>query len=410
MLSCCTGWILDASIEQDKAILWIKTVDKKVIRLTDSYQPFFYILPRNEQDGQYLFHILSQQSAIKKVSWEENKFTNLFKDGGRSKLIYVVPESVQHYVSLLKKLEKDYRVKQFFNTDLSHVQQYLFYRLKVEPTSKVEVLYDGSKLVELTKVEDKDEISPPPFSLLYVDVQTTSGKINPEDPVFIIKSRYEDAGYLQQDSGIMFENNQEKDILVDFCNDVQAKDPDIIIFGGDHYASTILDYLFARIVIFGLDLHLGREKKNVESLTVFKHRGGHWIKGRLALGSKTPNKYSSVLEKFGFAGLIELCRFGFLPLDHVAKYGMNRIIDSRNCYELIQKGFVIPENNNSRNHEHIRTIEELISSDRGGMIISPQTGLHENVLVLDYDNQYANLIVTHNLSYETVLSKSRTRQ
>ena len=56
------------------------------------------------------------------------------------------------------------------------------------------------------------------------------------------------------------------------------------------------------------------------------------------------------------------------------------------------------------NHEHIRTIEELVSSDRGGMIISPQTGLHENVLVLDYDNQYANLIVSHNLSYETVLS------
>jgi DNA polymerase elongation subunit (family B) len=39
------------------------------------------------------------------------------------------------------------------------------------------------------------------------------------------------------------------------------------------------------------------------------------------------------------------------------------------------------------------------------MIISPQTGPHENVVVLDYDNQYANLIVSHNLSYETVLSK-----
>ena len=81
MLSSCTGWLLDVSIEQDKAILWIKTEDKKILRLTDSYQPFFYILPRNEQDGQYLFHILSQQSAIKKVSWEENKFTNLFEEG-----------------------------------------------------------------------------------------------------------------------------------------------------------------------------------------------------------------------------------------------------------------------------------------------------------------------------------------
>ena len=204
---------------------------------------------------------------------------------------------------------------------------------------------------------------------------------------------------------IVFDSKQEKDILVDFCNHVQAKDPDIIVFGGDHYANTILDYLFARIVKLGLDLHLGREKKKIAPLTVLKHPGGHWIKGRLSIGSKAPNRYSSTLDKFGFAGLIELCRFGFLPLDLAAKYGMNRLIDSRNCYELIQRGFVIPKNNNSSNHEHIRTIEELVSSDRGGMIISPQTGLHENVIVLDYDNQYANLIVSHNLSYETVLSK-----
>jgi DNA polymerase elongation subunit (family B) len=103
--------------------------------------------------------------------------------------------------------------------------------------------------------------------------------------------------------------------------------------------------------------------------------------------------------------VVQRCRFGSLPLDLAAKYGMNHLIDSRNCYELIQRGFVIPKNNKSSNHEQIRTIEELVSSDRGGMIISPQTGLHENVLVLDYDNEYANLIVSHNLSYETVISK-----
>ena len=55
---------------------------------------------------------------------------------------------------------------------------------------------------------------------------------------------------------------------------------------------------------------------------------------------------------------------------------MNRLIDSRNCYELIQRGNVISKKGNSSNHEHIRTIEELVSNDRGGMIMSPQTGLH----------------------------------
>jgi DNA polymerase elongation subunit (family B) len=100
-----------------------------------------------------------------------------------------------------------------------------------------------------------------------------------------------------------------------------------------------------------------------------------------------------------------------------SRYGINRLIDSRNCYELIQRGFVISNNNyysgiksnynnnNNNNHERIRTLEQIISRDKGGMIISPQVGLHENVISLDYDSEYANLIVNHNLSCETVTLK-----
>lgn len=407
---CCIGWLLHVSIEQDKAILWIKTVDKRVLRLTDSYQPFFYVLPRNEYDGTSLFHILSQQSIIRKVNWEENKSTNLFEQYSKKKLICVTSDSVQSYAVLLKKLEKDSRVKQVFNTDLSHIQQYLFRKLKIEPTSKVEVEYDDSRLVKLTKVEDEDDIFPPPFSMIRVNVQTVSGKINPQEPVSLIKSGYEDVRDPQCNLEILFDNNQEKEILENFCSYMQDKDPDILVFEGAHYANTILDYLFARMMKIGLELSLGRDKVDLGLLTSLECPGRYWIKGRLAISSKTANRYSSILDRFGFAGLIELCRFGFLPLDLAAKYGMNRLIDSRNCYELIQRGYVISKKGNSSNHEHIRTIEELVSNDRGGMIISPQTGLHENVVVLDYDNEYANLIVNHNLSYETVNPDEKTRR
>lgn len=130
MVVSCIGWLLHISIEQDKAILWIKTEDKRILRLTDPYRPLFYILPRNEYDGISLFHILSQQTTIKKVRWEENKSTNLFEEYSKRRLICVHPESIQSYEILLDKLEKDYRVKQVFNIDLSHVQQYLFHKLK----------------------------------------------------------------------------------------------------------------------------------------------------------------------------------------------------------------------------------------------------------------------------------------
>jgi len=45
-----------------------------------------------------------------------------------------------------------------------------------QPTSKVEVKYDGSRLIKLTKVDD-NEVSLPLFSMLYISVYTLSGKL-----------------------------------------------------------------------------------------------------------------------------------------------------------------------------------------------------------------------------------------
>jgi DNA polymerase elongation subunit (family B) len=281
LLSNCTGWLLDITIEQDKAILWIKTEDKKILRLVDLYQPFFYILPRNEYDGTYLFHVLSQQTDVKKVKWEENKSTDLFEKYSKRKLICVFPESVHSYATLLERLGKNSRVRQVFNTDLSHVQQYLFHRLKIEPTSKVEVKYDGSNLVKLVRIGDEDEISPPPFSILDITIETFSGKVGSEDSVAVIRSRYEYGNDTHKTVEISFNSKEEKDILEAFCSYVQVEDPDILVFEGNHYASTILDYLFARTETLGLSLHLGREKTKG-----IKYPGRNWIKGRLAFSSK----------------------------------------------------------------------------------------------------------------------------
>ena len=96
-------------------------------------------------------------------------------------------------------------------------------------------------------------------------------------------------------------------------------------------------------------------------------------------------------------GLVEKARFGCLPLSLAAHYSISRLIDSRNCYELIQRGFVISRTDKL---ERIRTIEEIFSCDKGGLIFSPRVGLHENVAVLDYEIEYASLILKHNLSYE----------
>jgi DNA polymerase elongation subunit (family B) len=387
-MDSCTGWLLDFSIEENRATIWIKTSEGIILKLIDTYQPNFYVLPKDGYTDTDLFQILSQQSIVKKVEWEA-KFTDLFDYDrhGMKKLICVCPESLLYHKTLLKSLEKDPRVAQLFNTDLSHVQQYLFTKLKIEPMSKVEVQYDNkeSRLIKITKIEEDLAAAPPPFSILYFEIHTTSSTYNlgydVTDPIIRIRARS------QQEPEISFEGNEDS-ILKDFSEYVLANDPDILVSSTQHSrSSTIFEYLFVRMRKLGLDLHFVRDKNTNKT---------NKIEGTVYLSNRS---FHSDLE---LAGQIEKARFGFLPLSLAARYGVSRLIDSRNRYELIQRGFVISRSNN--NHERIRTLDEIIAKDKGGMIFSPNIGLHENAAVLDYENEYANLILKHNLSYETVTS------
>jgi DNA polymerase elongation subunit (family B) len=378
------GWLLDVTVEQNAATLWIKTTEAEILRLTDAYQPNFYVMPKDEDAGAELFHSLFQQPKIQKVEWE-NKRTNLFDHRhGMRKLLCVYPESAYYHKTLLKRLEKDSRVVQLFNTDLPHVQNYLFTQLKVEPTCKVQVQYDSadSRLISLTKMDEFD-MQPPPFTALYFEVITSSPYSldlhDVNDPIRRIDARY------QEEAEIIFEGSEET-ILGEFCKYVVANDPDILVSIEQHYQSTsVLQYLFTRIEELGFDIELGRGKM----------KNCNHIDGRVYLDS---NSVDSIV------GLIEKARFACLPLGLAARYRISRLIDSRNCYELINRGFVISRLDRQ---ESIRSVEEIFAKDKGGMIFSPRVGLHENVAVLDYENEYTNLIIRHNLSYEPAGQNSK---
>jgi hypothetical protein len=107
-METCVGWLLDLYVEDDNIVVWIKTQKGKVLKFIDDYNPYLYILPKTEYDGEQLFRILSQQTDIViKVSWEY-KHTNLFDrhaETSKKKLIFVAVDSVRNYKHILRMLE-----------------------------------------------------------------------------------------------------------------------------------------------------------------------------------------------------------------------------------------------------------------------------------------------------------------
>ena len=150
MTQTSTGWILDVYIEDNEAVLWIKTEEGQVLRLIDNYEPVFYIQPKNEQSGKEILQILQDLELVKEVRWDYKLID--INNKIKQKLLYVRCYSIHHYNLLLKVLQHEtfqQRINQLFNTKLSHIQRYLFTQLRIPPTAKVQIEHEDGELISI---------------------------------------------------------------------------------------------------------------------------------------------------------------------------------------------------------------------------------------------------------------------
>ena len=367
------GWILDVSkdsVSNDIVIL-IKLVDGKVISFKQRLNELiFYILPKSRMAGEDLFQQLSRNDQlISRIYWSE-KFVDL-QDRTKTNLIGVSLDNnnQQDFKNLVQTLGRDPRVKALYNIDLSEVTQFICTQLRLPPTSNVEIEYDEDteRLLSISKIDDSHEIAPPPFSTMYIEVLSEVANDNNGSLKLAVRTDEQSVTPAVRD-------------LSDpaFISYISQYDPDIVLFGGDYNL---------------LDSH------NVKNLSEI-------LKRKVIIFNRNSIYDIHLLE------LVEKARFSYLPLKLASRYGMITLIDSRITYELLQREFVIPARMRaiSKHHEQIRTLEDIVDMDKAGMIVSPEVGLHENVAVLDFNDEYANLVLRHDISYETLTNNHDTHR
>ncbi len=376
------GWIFDAYIEDEEAVIWLRTDENKVLRLTDPYSPSYYVLPRDEDDERELIQLLQASPNIRSITYEE-KHTTL-GEGDESRLLHVTVDKASNFTKLVKRTELLPPAKTLYNTDLLPVQQYLFTRLRIAPTSRIELDYDSKQQVTSVRlIDDSEEIRPPPFTSLLFDTHADDLRLCPtprRGPITSIEVRYGTETWPLQGS--------EQAVLDQLVSLVTHYDPDFLICPESRKTA---NYLFDRMNCLNPGLQLGREPGKYEKAANSPSR---WLRGRVLLDYRC-------FKDHGLAGLVERSRFSVLPPSIASRWTANRIIDSRNCYELLQRGYVIPKNEGD--YEYLRTVEDVVDRDRGGLILAANIGMvHENVAELDFESEYPHLIVHNGLSYETV--------
>ncbi|MCW4041437.1 MAG: hypothetical protein NWE83_11895 [Candidatus Bathyarchaeota archaeon] len=375
------GWLLDTYIQGQRAVLWLLTSTGQVLALTDTYTPSFFLLPKNDTA---LTALIQRIQAIPYI--EATEITEKHVELGPMpprRVLRVTIDHVKHYKPILNKLEAAPEIRASYNTDLLHIQRYLFTRLGIAPSRKVEIEYTTDKrLINVTSRDDARAIAPPPFRTLIFDVHSKSS--NPiqglsRKPITQISVQYGNQKQIL--------DGDEATVLEKFATILETVNPDILVC--PTFSQTITQ-LTMRSRQLHLHLPLHRHIPNVPETDSHVHQ----VPGRVGVNYHDFHSY-------GLAGLVERARFSVLPLGIAAQWSANRVIDSRNCFELAQRGYVIPKNKGW--YEYIRRIDNMIDRDRGGIILAPQIGqVHANVAELDFESQYPHLIVSHGLSYETV--------
>jgi len=354
------GWLLDVYIDGGKAVIWVRTLEGETIRLIDDYAPFLYVDPVDQAAGQELIRMLTEVGCNAEVEWKGIALGSSV----RRQLLRVEAQPLS-FKGILNGLRQSRLVRGLYDSDLLDVQRYLFTRLRVEPTSKVSVEYHGDRLLSVQKLDDHAELAPPQFRAIVVK------RISVEGNYMEIDSRV---------TGIekMFSGHTEA-VLGSFAGLVADADPDLIIFNRPRDE-------------FRVDRQLVKLGRCAVDDVQLKTQGS--LAGRVVLGNVF---YGFSADECGMAGLVERARFSFVPMGLATRWLSNKSIDSRNCFELMRRGYAIPEEGY---FEYARSLMDLIERDRGGVTFTPLLGLHENVASLDFDSQYPSLIMKGKLSYE----------
>jgi DNA polymerase I len=391
------GWIIDLYPEKHGMAVWLKTRDDRTVRLTDVWQQCFYVA------GEYSDLVdLASQLDIEGTSFEE-KFTKP-EDNEPSTVLKIPAQSAHEAERLAERIlvYGHYRRYELYNVDVKASQLYM-YEKDLYPFGYVEAStnQNGIRWKLQDSLESVDyEVPPLREVTLSVSIQQKGRVPSRSDPVeaITIKSR---------DNTHHINGSNEVEKLLRLVETIRALDPDIIYTAnGDDF---LFPYLAYRATVNGIadQLILGRDSS---PLRPSYGRGQTYMSYGRVYHRPTPTRLlgrihidrenSMLYGDCGLPGIIEVSRLCRIPAQRVSNTTIGTSMTSAQLYEATRRGVLIPWRKTEA--EELKTASELLIADRGGFYYEPIIGLHESVGELDFTSLYPMIMLTKNLSGETV--------
>ena len=286
----------------------------------------------------------------------------------------------------------------FFNSDILVAQLFL-YKTQLFPLAFGE--YEMSEQGELTRwtlhdSREATEYTLPPFSILLLR--------NANDFVPPKYQKHLQLEVLYDDRTYVLEQETPQEVLEALNWHLHRCDPDIILT--DYGDAVLMPKLVAMAQRHNVPLLLNRDCDasyvTTKESSFFQygkivHKDGAFeLAGRWHVDATN----SMTVAEADLDGLFEMARLTQMCGQRQGRASIGTSMSSLQLSWAYRNNILIPSK--KREPEDFKSAATLLLADRGGLIFNPPLGYHEGVAELDFVSMYPTIMVTHNVSPETV--------
>ncbi len=389
-----SGWLFDCYPSSQGITLWFIGENGDKHRCFRRFTPSFFLY-LNCSDARRA-EALGARSPVPVTITRTTK-TEIYS-GDSLDVLEVHVHDPMHFHEVVWYYERFFPHFAFFNSDILPAQLFL-YHTQLFPLALGEYeINDQGMLTDWTLHDSREatEYKLPPFSILLLR--------NANDFVPPKYQKHLQLEILYDDRTYVLEQETPQEVLESLNWHLHRCDPDIILT--DYGDAVLMPKLVAMAKRHNAPLFLNRDQDasyvTTKESSFFQygkvvHKDGAFeLAGRWHIDATN----SMTVAEADLDGLFEMARLTQMCGQRQGRASIGTSMSSMQLSWAYQHGILIPSK--KREPEEFKSAATLLLADRGGLIFNPPLGYHEDVAELDFVSMYPTIMVTHNVSPETV--------
>jgi DNA polymerase II len=382
------GWLFDLYARKDGIVLWIVGEDHKPHSFTQPFQITFYVGGSFHRLRELWKFLREKPATLSRTQRED------LHEGVKDVLAIDVLNPA-YFDELFREVNQRFPDLLYYDVDIPLILRYAA-KYNVFPLGRCRMeIEPGWQISMIIPLDTPWELDPrlPDLRVLHLRPDVDPSHASP---------KYLSVNFDQFKYRLSFDQPRE---LLSCLNAVLRRyDPDVILTSyGDTWLFSYLEEISKETRIpFNPNRDLAQSIRRKKEISFVNYGQAHYRGEQVHLFGRwhVDDQNCMTFGDYGLLGAIEQARVTCLPVQEIARRSPGAGIAAMQNLTALRRGILVPYQ--QQKGEVPKTYNQLVVSDRGGLVFEPLQGVFPNVAIIDFMSMYPSIIVEYNISPETV--------